>query len=67
MKRGGNSYLAAAGGLGVSLKTEDVRDEGCGKPSHPVEDWVNSANAGFKVAELLTKMNSRLLIFSLVS
>lgn len=67
IKAEGNAYLATAGGFGVSLKTEEVRDEGWGKPSYSVEDWANSANAGFKVAELLTKMNSRVLIFSLVS
>lgn len=61
------SHLVTAGGFGVSLKTEAVRDESWGKPSNPVEVWVNSANAGFKVAELLPKMNSRVLIFSLVS
>ena len=47
----------------MSLReTEDVGDEGWRKPSYPLNDWVNSANAGFKVAELWTKMNSRVLI-----
>lgn len=64
MKSVGASYLVVAGEFHVSLKTKEVRDEGWGKPSFPVEDWANSANRGFKVAELLTKMNSRVLIFT---
>lgn len=40
-----------AGELSVCLKT--VRDKaGRGKHTPTVEDWVNSVNAGFKVAEL---------------
>lgn len=60
----GDLLPGLAGEFRVSLKTEEVRNERSGKPSFPVEDWVNSANTGFKVAELLTKMNSRVLIFS---
>lgn len=42
-----------AGELSVCLKTKTVRDkEGRGKHTPTVEDWVNSVNAGFKVAEL---------------
>lgn len=64
MRGFGDLLPGLAGEFRVSLKTEEVRNERSGKPSFPVEDWVNSANAGFKVAELLTKMNSRVLIFS---
>lgn len=45
-----------------------MRDkEGRGKHTPTEEDWVNSVNAGFKVAELLTKMNPRILFFCIES
>lgn len=37
INREGNSYLATAEGFAVSAKTEEVRDEGWGKPSYPVK------------------------------
>ena len=46
-----------------------MRDkEGRGKHTPTMgDDWVNSVNTGFKVAELLTKMNPCILIFSIGS
>lgn len=51
-----------AGDLSVCLDSKTVRDkEGRGKHTPTMDDWVNSVNAGFKVAELLTKMNPCIL------
>lgn len=59
---------AVAGVLSVCLDSKTVRDkEGRGKHTPTTDDWVNSVNTGFKVAELLTKMNPRILIFSIGS
>lgn len=50
-----------AGDMSVSADSKTLRDkEGRGKHTPTMQDWVNSANAGFKVAELLTNMNSNL-------
>lgn len=59
---------AMARELSVCLDSKTVRDkEGRGKHAPTMDDWVNSVNAGFKVAELLTKMNPRILISSIGS
>lgn len=51
-----------AGEFSTCLET--VRDkEGRGKHTPTEEHWANSVNAGFKMAELLTKMNPPILIF----
>lgn len=51
-----------AGEFSTCLET--VRDkEGRGKHTPTEEHWVNSVNAGFKMAELLTKMNPQILFF----
>lgn len=51
--------------LSVCLNDKTLRDkEGRGKPTPIEDDWVNSVNAGFKVAELLTKRNPQILVFS---
>lgn len=53
------------GELRVWLDSKTVRDKkGRRKLPPTVDDWVNSVNAGFKVAELLTEMNPKILIFS---
>lgn len=57
----------AAAELSVCLETKMVRDKEDGGNTATVHDWVNSANAGFKVAELLSKKDLRILIFSIGS
>lgn len=48
-----------AGELSVSTSKTVTDKEGRGKHTPTMDHWVNSVNAGFKVAELLTKMNPR--------
>lgn len=56
---------ALARELSVCLDSETVRfKEGRGKHTPTMGDWVNSVNAGFKLAELLTEMNPWVLIFA---
>ena len=56
------------GELSVWLDHKTVRDkEGRGKLPPTVDDWVNSVNAGFKVAEHLTEVNPQILIYSIES
>lgn len=63
----GKAYLCVermAGEFSTCVETKTVRDkEGRGKHTPTKEHWVNSVNAGFKVAELLTKMNPQILFF----
>lgn len=48
----------AAGDVSVCVDTKTVRDkEGRDKRAPTMQDWVNSVNAGFKVAKLLTEVN----------
>lgn len=48
----------AAGDMSVSADTKTVRDkEGRDKRAPTMQDWVNSVNAGFKVAKLLSEVN----------
>lgn len=48
----------AAGDMSVCADTKTVRDkEGRDKRAPTMQDWVNSVNAGFKVAKLLTEVN----------
>lgn len=51
-------WKVAAGDTSVCADTKAVRDKkGQDKRAPTMQDWVNSVNAGFKVAKLLTKMN----------
>lgn len=44
--------------MSVCADTKTVRDkEGRDKRAPTMQDWVNSVNAGFKVAKLLTEVN----------
>lgn len=44
--------------MSVSADTKTVRDkEGRDKRAPTMQDWVNSVNAGFKVAKLLSEVN----------
>lgn len=48
----------AAGDMSVCADAKTVRDkEGRDKRAPTMQDWVNSVNAGFKVAKLLTEVN----------
>lgn len=53
--------MAAA--LSMRLKRREIRRAG----GETQSQWVNSVNAGFKVAEPSTKMNPCILLFSLGS
>lgn len=58
----GTTYLrVASGDMSVSADSKTLRDKKSPDKHTPTkQDWVNSANAGFKVAEPLTNMNSNL-------